>query len=88
MAWNAFSRDTTRLILMAVMGVCLALTLAIGTATLVWSAPPYGDSLRLVASIFAWLFAASLLIAFFLAVVEERAKGRGRPAGFVEGPKL
>jgi hypothetical protein len=30
----------------------------------------------------------SLLIAFFLAVVDERAKVRSRPAGYVEEPKL
>jgi hypothetical protein len=88
MAGNAFSRETIRLTLMGVMGVCLALTVAIGTATLVWSAPPFGDTLRLVASVFAWLFAGALLIAFFLAIVDERTKGRARPAGYVEGPKL
>jgi hypothetical protein len=87
MAGNAFSRETTRLALMAVMGLCLFLTLAIGTAALVWSAPPHGDTLRLVASIFAWLFAASLLISFFLAVVDERAKGHGRPSSFADGPE-
>jgi hypothetical protein len=88
MAGNAFSRETIRLVLMAIMGICLALTLAVGTATLVWSAPPLGDSLRLVASVFAWIFAVSLLITFFLAVVDERAKVRSRPAGYVEEPKL
>jgi hypothetical protein len=87
MTGNAFSRETIRVALMAVMGVCLALTLIVGTATLIWSAPPYGDTLRLVASVFAWLFAAGLLISFFLAVVDERAKGHGRPSSFADGPE-
>jgi hypothetical protein len=73
---------------MVVMGLCLVLTLAVGTAALIWSGPPYTDTLRFVASGFAWLFAVLLLISFFLAVVDERAKVHGRPSSVADGPEV
>jgi hypothetical protein len=88
MAGNAFSRETIRLILMAVMGLCLALTLVIGTATLIWSGQPYGDTLRLIASVFAWLFTAAFFMSFLLAVVDERKMSRSKRAGYAEGAKV
>jgi hypothetical protein len=88
MAGNAFARESIRLALMAVMGGCLALTLVIGTATLIWSAPPYGDTLRLIAAVFAWIFTAAFFMSFILAVVDERKMSRGKRAGDAEGAKV
>jgi hypothetical protein len=88
MAGNAFSRESIRLALMSVMGLCLFLTLAIGTATLVWSGPPYGDTLRFIAAVFAWIFTAAFFMSFILAVVDERKISRGKRAGYAAGPEV
>jgi hypothetical protein len=81
MAGNAFSRDTIRLILMGIMGICLAVALTVGTAALMWSGQPYGDTLRMTAGIFAWIFTAAFSISFIIAVIDERRMVHARQAG-------
>jgi hypothetical protein len=88
MSRNAFSRETIRLILVAVMAIFLALTFAVGTATLIWSGRPYGDSLRLIAAVFAWIFTAAFFTSFILAVIDERKERRRKRAGYAEESKV
>jgi hypothetical protein len=88
MAGNAFSRETIRLALMTIMGLCLSLTLAIGTAALIKSGQPVGDTLRFIAAVFAWIFTAAFFVSFIIAVVDERKISRGKRAGYVAGPHV
>lgn len=68
------ARETISVVLVAVMVFCLLLTLAAGTAALILSGQPYGNSVKLVADAAAWIFTAAFLIAFALAISEKRKK--------------
>lgn len=72
MAGRVFSRDTIMLVLAAVMAVCLVLTFAVGAVSIAWSGRPEGDTARMVAAVFAWLFTAAFLSTFVLAASETR----------------
>jgi hypothetical protein len=70
MADRKFFSDKVSLALAGTMAVCLVLTLIFGTAAIIWSGQPSGDTTRYVAMVFAWLLTAVFLAAFALAVLE------------------
>jgi hypothetical protein len=71
MAGKIVSRDTTYLILSGIMAIGLAVAIAGGLVAIVRFGQPDGATATLIAEIFAWLFAAALLTAFFMAVSDE-----------------
>jgi hypothetical protein len=85
MTRNVFSRDTIKLILATVMAFCLVLALVCGTAAIVWYRQAYGDTFRLAGGVFAWIFTATFLTTFALAVFEERQRGREKSSRQVAG---
>ena len=86
MAGIGLSRDTARMVLMAIMAVALAVTLVVGTGALVWNEPPLGVTLTHVASVFAWIFAVAFLLTFAIAILEERENSRRRTGAHIARP--
>lgn len=76
MALRNVSRETINLILVAVMALCLILTLAAGTLAIAWNGHPPGDTAMTTAAAFAWLFAAAFFTTFAIALYEEHEDRR------------
>ena len=76
---RALSSGLVKLVLAAVMAVCLPLTMAGEAVALAFDGRPIGNDVGTAADVFGWLFAAAFLAVFLLMIVEQdRALRAGR----------